>query len=68
MDITDCINRFCPNSGKPVVAEGLAIFRGATVGFCNSHCRDVFVANPDTPSKAREYFLVLLKEKASATA
>ncbi len=66
MAIHHSLNRYCPNSGKPVTADGLTMFRGAVVGFCNPHCRDVFAAEPEKPSPARDYFLVLLREKGLA--
>ena len=42
LDIKDCANTHCPNSGKPVTADGLTLYKGKTVGFCNSGCRDTF--------------------------
>lgn len=63
MAIHHSLNRYCPNSGKAVTTEGLTMFRGAVVGFCNPRCRDVFAAEPEKDSTARSYFLVLLAEK-----
>jgi len=42
LDIKDCVNTHCPNSGKPVTAEGLTLYKGKIVGFCNPGCRDTF--------------------------
>jgi hypothetical protein len=42
--IEDAVNRICPWSGKPIAADSLALYRGATVGFCNPGCRDKFEA------------------------
>jgi hypothetical protein len=39
------INDVCPRSGKPVSSNSLTEYRGHAVGFCNTHCRDEFVAN-----------------------
>lgn len=39
---TLAINMKCPRSGKPVAADSLTEYRGFTVGFCNTHCRDDF--------------------------
>ena len=42
LDIADVVNETCPWSGKPVSADSLTVYRGATVGFCNPDCRDKF--------------------------
>lgn len=42
LDIADCINSHCPNSGKPITAKGLTLYKGQVVGFCNPGCRDTF--------------------------
>lgn len=42
LEIADAINETCPWSGKPVSADSLTVYRGATVGFCNPDCRDKF--------------------------
>ncbi|KAJ3069266.1 hypothetical protein HDU98_007669 [Podochytrium sp. JEL0797] len=42
LKLEDCVNAKCPNSGKPVAADSLTLYRGRVVGFCNSHCRDEF--------------------------
>ncbi len=43
LNIEDCINGACPWSGKPVSADSLMSYRGATIGFCNPGCRDKFL-------------------------
>ena len=50
------INDTCPRSGKPVVMEALAKYRGYTVGFCNTHCRDDFAAHVDDRPDDRAFF------------
>ena len=40
--LEDCVNETCPWSGKPVSADSLTVYKGATVGFCNPGCRDKF--------------------------
>lgn len=45
-DVKARVNLACPNSGKPVKADSLAIVDGVVIGFCNSGCRDEFVADP----------------------
>jgi hypothetical protein len=61
-DNTIAINRYCPRSGKPVVDDSLARYRGLTVGFCNSHCRDDFAAHvAERPADTR-YFDALIRE------
>jgi len=42
LELKDCINTHCPNSGKPVTAEGLTLYKDKVVGFCNPGCRDIF--------------------------
>ena len=42
--VEDCVNDVCPWSGKPVSADSLTQYRGQTVGFCNTGCRDKFEA------------------------
>ena len=42
LDIKDCVNTHCPNSGKPVTAQGLTHYKGKVMGFCNPDCRDAF--------------------------
>ena len=56
------INKYCPRSGKPVVADSLTTYRGVTVGFCNPHCRDDFAANVDERPNDTRYFDALIKE------
>ena len=36
------INETCPWSGDPVSEDSLTQYRGYTVGFCNTGCRDKF--------------------------
>ena len=43
LKIEDCINEVCPWSGKPVSADSLMFYRGETIGFCNTGCRDKFL-------------------------
>ena len=40
--LEDCVNDVCPWSGDPVSADGLTLYQGKVVGFCNSRCRDKF--------------------------
>ncbi|WP_294247135.1 glutathione S-transferase [uncultured Sphingomonas sp.] len=40
----DAVNNVCPWSGKPISGDGLTVYRGAVVGFCNPGCRDKFDA------------------------
>lgn len=40
----EAVNETCPWSGKPVQADSLTEYRGRTVGFCNTGCRDKFDA------------------------
>ena len=40
----DAVNDVCPWSGKPISDNGLTVYRGAVVGFCNPGCRDKFDA------------------------
>jgi hypothetical protein len=54
------INARCPRSGKPVAADSLASYRGVTVGFCNPHCRDDFVANMAARPDDRRHFDALI--------
>jgi hypothetical protein len=42
LSIEDCVNETCPWSGEPVSADGLTLYRGKVVGFCNTGCRDKF--------------------------
>ena len=50
------INENCPRSGKPVVESSLTEYRGYTVGFCNTHCRDDFAADPEKCESDRAAF------------
>lgn len=40
--LEDCVNDSCPWSGEPVQEDGLTLYRGKVVGFCNPGCRDKF--------------------------
>ena len=56
------INKFCPRSGKPVKSDSLTKYRGFTVGFCNTGCRDDFTTNIEGNQKDSNYFDVVIKE------
>ncbi|MCW8092130.1 YHS domain-containing protein [Alteromonas sp. ASW11-130] len=56
------INKFCPRSGKPVRDDSLTEYRGFTVGFCNSGCRDDFANNTEDCQSDTSYFDVVIKE------
>lgn len=58
----DAINRYCPRSGKPVVASSLTRYRGVVVGFCNTHCRDDFAAHVRQRPLDTRYFDALICE------
>ncbi|HXH60410.1 MAG TPA: cupin domain-containing protein [Fimbriimonadaceae bacterium] len=62
LDIDDSINTKCPFSGQPIVESSLGLYRGRVVGFCNTGCRDKFVADPDAWPKAKAYFDTLITE------
>ena len=57
------INQFCPRSGKAVVDDSLTQYRGFTVGFCNTGCRDDFAQHIEQRPTDRHYFDVLIKEQ-----
>jgi len=61
--MTTPLNKFCPNSGKPIKEDSLIDYRGEIVGFCNPHCRDEFAKNKEAKSIAKKYFDTLIKEK-----
>lgn len=42
LTLDGAVNSDCPWSGRPVSADSLTTYRGATVGFCNPDCRDKF--------------------------
>ena len=54
--LADAINETCPRSGKAVVADSLATYRGVTVGFCNQHCRDDFAGSIADRPEDRKFF------------
>ena len=60
--LADAINRYCPRSGKPVVASSLTRYRGLVVGFCNTHCRDDFAAHVKQRPLDTRYFDALICE------
>lgn len=60
--LADAINRYCPRSGKPVVADSLTRYRGLVVGFCNTHCRDDFAAHVQQRPQDTRYFDALISE------
>jgi hypothetical protein len=60
--LADAINRYCPRSGKPVVATSLTRYRGLVVGFCNTHCRDDFAAHTKQRPLDTRYFDALISE------
>lgn len=63
LELDDAINKRCPRSGKPVVADSLTTYRGVTVGFCNQHCRDDFAANVEERPADREFFDDILAKR-----
>jgi hypothetical protein len=58
----ECINKYCPRSGKSVSEDALAQYRGFIVGFCNTGCRDNFASNAKNCPSDRSYFDVIIKE------
>ena len=66
--LADAINRYCPRSGKPVVAQALTRYRGLVVGFCNTHCRDDFAAHVAQRPLDTRYFDALICEHGLAGA
>jgi hypothetical protein len=42
LKLEDAANETCPWSGNPITEDALTLFKGRTVGFCNSGCRDKF--------------------------
>ncbi len=60
--IADAINKTCPRSGKPIVDNSLAEYRGYTVGFCNQHCRDDFASDIAAAEKDRAFFDRVISE------
>lgn len=57
------INSVCPRSGKPVSSDSLTTYRGQTVGFCNTHCRDDFAANFSDRPQDRKFFDQIIDSK-----
>ncbi len=66
MKTQTALNRYCPNSGKPVEADSLTEYQGHTVGFCNPGCRDAFANDTTRDSEAKRYFDVLIKEQVAS--
>ena len=64
LDFSTAINDLCPRSGKPIVPDSLALYRGHTVGFCNTHCRDDFVANMESSDTDRAFFDQIIDAKS----
>ncbi len=62
------INSRCPRSGKAVASESLTSYRGVTVGFCNTGCRDSFAADPQACAMDRIYFDRLIARQCVAQA
>lgn len=60
--LSDAVNRYCPRSGKPVVAIALTRYRGLVVGFCNTQCRDDFAAHVAQRPLDTRYFDALISE------
>jgi len=60
------INQYCPRSGKAVIPEALTVYKGFTVGFCNTGCRDDFAQNNKNNPNDCFYFDVLIKENKGA--
>ena len=54
--VSTVLNLRCPRSGKPVAPDSLTTYRGYTVGFCNTHCRDDFAANRTERPQDRAVF------------
>lgn len=65
LELEHCINQLCPRSGKPVVANSLALYRDRVVGFCNPGCRDDFAANPEECPSDRAFFDGFITENSS---
>jgi hypothetical protein len=59
----EAINRYCPRSGNPIVADSLARYRGLVVGFCNPRCRDDFAAHVAQRPLDTRYFDALICER-----
>lgn len=64
----DSINSRCPRSGGVVSIDSLTDYRGVTVGFCNTGCRDSFAADPQAFALDRLYFDRLIARQTIAQA
>lgn len=62
------INSRCPRSGGAVSMDSLTDYRGVTVGFCNTGCRNSFAADPQACAMDRLYFDRLIARQAIAQA
>ena len=62
------INSHCPRSGKVVSSDSLTNYRGVSVGFCNTGCRDSFSADPASCVMDRLYFDRLIARQTVAQA
>ncbi|NNM86186.1 MAG: hypothetical protein HKL96_10580 [Phycisphaerales bacterium] len=40
------INMVCPNSGRPINPMITVLYHGKLIGFCSSHCKELFLKNP----------------------
>lgn len=56
LKLEDAINQTCPWSGKAISDDSLTLYKGKTVGFCNTGCRDKF-------EKAVEHFETALSDE-----
>lgn len=59
LKLQDAVNTTCPWSGKPITDDALTLYKGRTVGFCNSGCRDKF-------EQAVDHFEAALKNAPEA--
>lgn len=62
------INKYCPRSGKPIESDSLTQYRGFTVGFCNTGCRDDFAENIEDRVRDRRHSFPPPRQSARARA
>ena len=63
------LNATCPRSGQRVSGDSLADYRGYVVGFCNTRCRDDFVANVgERPEDTRVFDAAIASLRADPAA
>ena len=62
ISVAQASNKFCPRSGKAIVEDSLATFKGDTVGFCNLSCRDSFASDISNNPSNTDYFDAVIKE------